>query len=72
MAFEKERRYNNIVMAVGFIAAAAGLIAYFMLNKSAGIALLIIGVALLIITFSISNALFKIKMIEMMKNRKNK
>jgi len=72
LAFEKERRYNNIVMAVGFIAAAVGLIAYFMLNKSAGIALLIIGVALLIITFSISNALFKIKMIEMMKNRKNK
>ena len=60
------------MMAVGFIAAAAGLIVYFLLSRSAGVALLIIGVALLVISFSISNVFYKIKVLDMMKQRKNK
>ena len=70
MAFEKERRYNNIMMAVGLIAAAAGLIVLFTVSRTAGVLVLIIGVALLVISFSISNALYKIKMMEFFENRK--
>ena len=70
MAFEKERRYNNIMMAVGLIAAAAGLIILFTVSRTAGVLVLIIGVALLVISFSISNALYKIKMMEFFENRK--
>jgi len=70
LAFEKERRYNNIMMAVGLIAAAAGLIILFTVSRTAGVLVLIIGVALLVISFSISNALYKIKMMEFFENRK--
>ncbi|MCL1979443.1 MAG: hypothetical protein FWG60_04730 [Methanomassiliicoccaceae archaeon] len=57
-------------MAVGVLSVAAGSMIYFTSNKTAGVLLLIIGVSLFVITFSISNVFFKINMIETMENRK--
>jgi len=70
LAFEKERRNNNIMMAAGVIAAAAGLAVFFTLSRAAGIVMLIIGIALLVISFSISNVLYKVRMVELFEGRK--
>ena len=64
LAFEKERRSNSIVMAAGLIAAVAGFAAYFTISKNLGVVLMIIGVATLVITATISNAFYKINMKE--------
>ena len=58
------------MMAAGVIAAAAGLVIFFTLNRAVGILLLIIGIALLVISFSISNVLYKVRMVELFEGRK--
>ena len=70
MAFEKEKKINNIVMVIGAAAAVAGLAVLFAVSLVAGILILMVGTALLVISFSVSNVFYKIKMIELLENRK--
>ncbi|MCL1811505.1 MAG: hypothetical protein FWG41_04750 [Methanomassiliicoccaceae archaeon] len=73
MAFEKERKTNNLIIAAGAILSALGLAIYFMTaQKVPGVLILILGVSLLVIGLTISNALFKIRMVEMLKENRKK
>lgn len=73
MAFERERKLNNIAMIAGIIAAVAGFAAYFMVNEVLGVVLMIAGVAIIVITATISSAFYKISMMEYLEDRrKNK
>jgi len=69
LAFEKERRNNNIMMTAGAIAAVAGAVVLFTVNRAAGVLILIVGISLLVIGFSVSNVLYKIKMVELFEGR---
>jgi hypothetical protein len=70
MAFEKAKKLNYVVMGSGFAVAAAGVAVYLHGTELAGVLLSIAGVSLLIVTFTVSNLFFKIKMMEMHENRK--
>jgi len=73
LAFERERKLNNIAMIAGIIAAVAGFAAYFMVNEVLGVVLMIAGVAIIVITATISSAFYKISMMEYLEDRrKNK
>ena len=73
MAFERERKLNSIAMAAGFILAVGGFAAFFLVNKTLGIVLMIAGVVVIVITATISSAFYKIDMIEYLEERrKNK
>jgi len=57
-------------MAAGMALAAAGAAVYFLTaHHSAGILLMIAGIAALVVTFSISNVFFKIDVIDQMNER---
>jgi uncharacterized membrane protein HdeD (DUF308 family) len=72
LAFEKEKKMNNLVIVMGVISSAAGLAVYFMTaHKATGILILIVGVSLLVISLTISNIFFRIRMAELLgENRK--
>lgn len=70
MAFEKEKRNNNILMASGAIIAAVGLLLYFLDHPTAGVLVLILGVSMVVISWSISSVFYKIQMKELMESRK--
>ncbi|MCL2032662.1 MAG: hypothetical protein FWH45_01480 [Methanomassiliicoccaceae archaeon] len=57
-------------MAIGLIAAAAGVAVYFMSSKLAGVLLMVAGISVLIITWTIAGVFFQIKMREEYKERK--
>lgn len=57
-------------MVIGAAAAVAGLAVLFAVSLVAGILILMVGTALLVISFSVSNVFYKIKMIELLENRK--
>jgi len=60
-------------MAAGFILAVGGFAAFFLVNKTLGIVLMIAGVVVIVITATISSAFYKIDMIEYLEERrKNK
>jgi hypothetical protein len=57
-------------MTAGAVLAVAGATVYYLTaHPMAGVVLMILGVALLILTFSISGALYKVEMINQMKKR---
>ena len=58
-------------MALGFAAAAAGLVLYFIGSRMAGVLLLIAGISILVIAWKVSDIIFKVEMKELSKNRKN-
>jgi fatty acid desaturase len=70
VGFERERKLNLIAMAVGVILAAAGFILYFFVSGAGGILFMIAGVAILVITVTISGVFYKVDMIELLENRK--
>jgi uncharacterized membrane protein HdeD (DUF308 family) len=70
MAFAKEKRINNIMILAGLIAAASGLVIWFAANKTAGVIVFIVGLSLLLIGWTISGVFYRIKMMELMENRK--
>ena len=70
MAFEKERRNNYILMAIGIIMVIAGGVMLFSISRVGGIAVISIGIALLVICMTISNVFFRISMKELLEKRK--
>ena len=70
MAFEKQKRNNKIMMAIGIVLAVIGFAAYAAVSWVIGILLMILGVAIIVITFSISNVFYRIEMKELLENKK--
>lgn len=69
---EKQRSRNNLIMLSGGILAAIGLIAIFTDYKVAGICILVLGVAVLMISYSVSTFFFRMDMKETFENTKKK
>lgn len=60
-------------MVAGIISAAAGLAICFTVSRIGGVIVLMIGISLLVMTFSVSNFFYRIKMKELFEgNSKNK
>ncbi|MCL2149206.1 MAG: hypothetical protein FWH47_07715 [Methanomassiliicoccaceae archaeon] len=57
-------------MALGVASAAAGAIVYFMYSRPAGIALIVVGIAVLVITWTIAGVFYQIRMREEHEERK--
>jgi len=57
-------------MLAGFILAVAGFASYFLFNTTLGIILMIAGIAVIIVTATISGVFYKISMIEYMEERR--
>jgi len=70
LTFEKERRNNYILMAMGIIMVVAGGVMLFYVSRAGGIVVMSIGIALLVISMAISNIFFRISMIELLEKRK--
>jgi len=70
LAFEKQKRNNKIMMAIGIVLAVIGFAAYAAVSWVIGILLMILGVAIIVITFSISNVFYRIEMKELLENKK--
>ena len=67
LAYEKEKRINYLVMAVGIVSSAAGIILYFSGHATAGILVLVAGISVLLITLTVYDVLFKIDIMEKLK-----
>ena len=72
MAFEKEKRNITILIVIGVFLAFAGLIMFFYGYELLGILIAILGIALIMICGSISNFLYKFRILEEMKNQRSK
>ena len=72
MAFEKEKRNITIMIVIGALVALAGLILFFYGYGLWGILLLILGMAVVMICGSISNFLYKFRILEEMNRRSKK
>jgi len=70
LALEKQRRNNKIMMAIGVIVAVIGFAAYFKVGQMAGVLLMILGAAIVVITSSISGIFYRIEMKELLDKRK--
>jgi len=72
LAFEKEKRNITIMIVIGALVALAGLILFFYGYGLWGILLLILGMAVVMICGSISNFLYKFRILEEMNRRSKK
>jgi hypothetical protein len=72
LAFEKEKRNITILIVIGVFLAFAGLIMFFYGYELLGILIAILGIALIMICGSISNFLYKFRILEEMKNQRSK
>jgi len=69
---EKQRKKNNITMVIGGIISLMGLLLIFLGQKAIGIIVLILGVAVVMIAYSVSSFFFKMDMKETFENSKKK
>lgn len=69
MAFEKEKRNNNIVLAIGTVLSLVGVLLCFY-NLIIGLIVLIVGISLLLMGWSISSIFYKIKMKELLESKR--
>lgn len=69
---EKQRKKNNITMVIGGIISLMGLLLIFLGQKVMGIIVLILGVAVVMIAYSVSSFFFKMDMKETFENSKKK
>ncbi len=72
MMLEKQRKKNNILMLVGGMISLMGLLAIFLDQKVIGIIVLIVGVSVVMVAYSVSSFFFKIDMKETFENSKKK
>ena len=72
MAFEKEKRNITIFIIIGAFLALAGLIMFFYGYELWGILIAILGIALVMICGSVSNFLYKFRILEEMKEQRSK
>jgi len=69
---EKERRRNSIVMAVGAVVSCAGILLFLMGSKIPGIVVLVVGIAVIMISWTVSNFFYSLDMKNLVENHDKK
>lgn len=70
LAFEKEKKINSIIIVAGILLSLIGLLIFFMFNFLVGAIILLVGLVMLTIGWTVSNLLFKLKMKDFQNSRK--